>query len=144
MKLFDATFNTLTRTMDVRMIRQSMLNNNVANVDTPTYVPQEVDFNAAMAMTIPEEERRLNSTQNNHIGEMPDSAELMFEFDGGYGEIPTYFDRSAEPSTDGNQVDIDTTMSHLAQNAIQYNAAARSIAKKLSLLKYVSSDGTAG
>ena len=65
MKLFDATFNTLTRTMDVRMIRQSMLNNNVANVDTPTYVPQEVDFNAAMAMTIPEEERRLNSTQNN-------------------------------------------------------------------------------
>lgn len=144
MKLFDAAFSTLTRSMNVRMIRQSMLNNNLANVDTPTYVPQEVDFNAAMAQSIPEEERTLSGTQNAHIEDMPDSAELLFEFEGGYGEIPTFYDRSAEPSIDGNQVDIDSTMSHLAQNALQYNAAARSIAKKLSLLKYVSSDGSAG
>ena len=79
MKLFDAAFSTLTRSMNVRMIRQSMLNNNLANVDTPTYVPQEVDFNAAMAQSIPEEERTLSGTQNAHIEDMPDSAELMFE-----------------------------------------------------------------
>jgi flagellar basal-body rod protein FlgB len=73
--------------------------------------------------------------------EAPDSTDLLFNSKGGYGEIPTYFDREAEPGVDGNQVDIDTTMSNLAQNAMQYNAAARAISKKISLLKYVSTDG---
>ena len=141
MKLFDAAYKTLMRTMDVRMIRQSMLNNNIANADTPNYVPQEVDFNGAMKAAMPKEDETLNGTNDLHIMEAPDSTDLFFEFDGGYGEIPTYFDRSAEPGVDGNQVDIDTTMSHLAQNALNYNAAARSVAKKLSILKYVVTDG---
>ena len=141
MKLFDAAYKTLMRTMDVRMIRQSMLNNNIANADTPNYVPQEVDFNGAMKAVMPKEDETLNGTNDLHIMEAPDSTDLFFEFDGGYGEIPTYFDRSAEPGVDGNQVDIDTTMSHLAQNALNYNAAARSVAKKLSILKYVVTDG---
>ena len=144
MKLFDTAFKTLMRTMDVRMIRQTMLNNNVANVDTPTYVPQDVDFHAAMKGMISEEDRTLESTQNNHISDVPNSSEMMFDFEGGYGEIPTFYDETAEPSIDGNQVDIDTTMSHLAQNALQYNAAARSITKKLAMLKYVSTDGQSG
>ena len=144
MKLFDSAYKTMLRTMDVRMIRQTMLNNNIANADTPNYIPQEVDFNGAMKAAMPGEDATLNGTDSLHIMEAPDSTDLLFDFEGGYGEIPTYFDREAEPGVDGNQVDIDTTMSHLAQNAIQYNAAARSIAKKLSLLKYVSTDGQSG
>ena len=141
MKLFDAAYQTLMRTMDVRMIRQSMLNNNIANADTPNYVPQEVDFNGAMKAAMPEDDATLNGTNDLHIMNAPDSTDLLFDFEGGYGEIPTYFDRTAEPGVDGNQVDIDTTMSHLAQNALNYSAAARSVTKKLSLLKYVVTDG---
>ena len=44
---------------------------------------------------------------------------------------------------DGNAVDIDRTMSALAENALQYQASTRVVAKKMALLKYVASDGAA-
>jgi flagellar basal-body rod protein FlgB len=40
-------------------------------------------------------------------------------------------------------VDLDRTMGAIAENAIQYGAAAKAAAKKLAILRYVASDGNA-
>ena len=43
---------------------------------------------------------------------------------------------------DGNSVDVDRALTAVAENAIQYNAAARAAQKKLAILRYAASDGT--
>lgn len=44
---------------------------------------------------------------------------------------------------DGNRVDPDKTLITLAENALQYGAAAKAAGKKLAILRYVASDGAA-
>ncbi len=44
---------------------------------------------------------------------------------------------------DGNGVDLDKTLVTLAENAVQYGAAAKAAQKKLAILRYVASDGAA-
>ena len=139
----DAAFSTLTRSMNVRMIRQSMLNNNLANVDTPTYVPQEVDFNAAMAQSIPEEERTLSGTQNAHIEDMPDSAERCLNL--------RAVTAKSQPSTiaapNRALMAIRWTLILPCPTSLKtrFNTMPPPApSRKLSLLKYVSSDGSAG
>jgi flagellar basal-body rod protein FlgB len=47
------------------------------------------------------------------------------------------------PGIDGNAVDADRTLVAIAENALQYGAAAKAVSKKLAILRYVASDGTA-
>jgi flagellar basal-body rod protein FlgB len=49
MKLFDATLTTLEHALDARLVRQNVLAGNLANANTPGFVPREVDFEAAMS-----------------------------------------------------------------------------------------------
>lgn len=118
MKIFDGALRDLEHALDVRAHKHGVLQGNLANIDTPGFVPQDVDFDAAMA--------------GASGGDDDDD-------DGAIG--------AAERSTaslDGNRVDADRTMASLAENALQYGAATRVAAKKLALLRYVANDGTAG
>ena len=49
MKIFDGAIKDLERALDVRAHKHSVLQGNLANIDTAGYVPQDVDFDAAMA-----------------------------------------------------------------------------------------------
>ena len=48
MKIFDRTLGTLERALDARLLRHNVLAGNLANADTPGFVPRDVDFAAAM------------------------------------------------------------------------------------------------
>ena len=117
MKIFDGTLATLERSLDVRLERQNVLAANVANADTPGYVPLDVDFEAAMARS-PEEAKA------------------------GVG-APLVVAQGAAAGLDGNAVDPDRAMVALAQNGLQYAASAKAAGKKLAILRYVASDGAA-
>jgi flagellar basal-body rod protein FlgB len=138
MKLFDATLSTLERALDVRLARQAVLAGNVANADTPGFVARELDFDAAMA-----------EAASPAAGEAAPAArrgDLPVAGAGGAPAAPERFvhdDPAAAPGLDGNAVDVDRTLGAVAENAIQYGAAARAAAKKLAILRYVASDGAA-
>ena len=119
MKLFDPTMNTLERALDVRLVRQNLLAGNIANANTPGYAPQDVNFEAAMA------------------------AAQASEREPGTGAPVAAFVEAQEatPGLDGNKVDLDRAMVGLAENALQYGASARAVAKKLAILRSVASDG---
>lgn len=135
MKIFDATLSTLERALDVRLARQAVLAGNVANADTPGFAPRDLDFGAAMsAAALPEGGRGA-----------PREGDLPLAAAGGR-PAPERFvteDAGAAPGLDGNAVDLDRTMGAIAENAIQYGAAAKAAAKKLAILRYVASDGAA-
>jgi len=48
-KIFDGALHKIERALDVRAEKHAVLQGNLANVDTPGYLPQDIDFDAAMA-----------------------------------------------------------------------------------------------
>ena len=165
MRIFDRTLATLERALDVRLARQTTLAANLANVDTPGFVPRDLDFAAAMgaeggapgAIPVPD----VSPTPG--AGEMPLHLAAWNPAapagpsgpppqpgpPGTLSALPGALSttvaagQAAAPGIDGNAVDADRTLVALAVTALQYGAAAKAVSKKLAILRYVASDGTA-
>jgi flagellar basal-body rod protein FlgB len=147
-KIFDPTLNQLERSLDVRLLRQNLLAGNLANADTPNFRPKDVDFTAAMAAVAARPEvnapTQMALTAPNHMdtdvaigSASPQDGSLSPK------DLPVIDIKSGNASLDGNTVDLDRTMVSMAENALQYGAAARAAGRKLAILKYVASDGNA-
>ena len=131
MKLFDKTLSQLENALDVRMVRHEVLSGNLANADTPGYVARDVDFAAAMAAAEAKEAPR------GGAGHIPLAAGAPTI------EVATVDASGAPAGMDGNAVDADRALVALAENGLQYGAAAKTAARKLAILRYVASDGGA-
>jgi flagellar basal-body rod protein FlgB len=136
-KIFDQTLGTLERALDARLLRHNVLAGNLANSDTPGFVPRDVDFAAAM-----------RESARDPLGGAPAAAgDIPLAAAG--GDLPGVAGSSvvttggAGGGIDGNSVDVDRALAAVAENAIQYGAAARAAQKKLAILRYAASDGTA-
>jgi len=140
MRIFDSTLSTLERALDVRLARQNLLAGNLANADTPGFVPVDVDFDAAMAQAAAPTSPRASGPEAGHIpieGTVAGSAAASSPSD-----LPLTSAAASAPGIDGNAVDADRALVAIAENALQYGAVARAAGKKLALLRYVASDGT--
>ncbi|MCG5054391.1 MAG: flagellar basal body rod protein FlgB [Myxococcales bacterium] len=136
MRLFDTTLTQVERSLDVRLSRQGVLAGNVANADTPGFKPKDVDFLAAMSQVM-RESQSLTRTNPLHVDASGQLGADAAPVDSYVKEVS-----GGTPSFDGNEVDLDTTMSSMAENAIQYGANARAATAKLAILKYVVSEGS--
>jgi flagellar basal-body rod protein FlgB len=140
MRIFDATMSTLERSLDVRLSRQTVLAGNLANANTPGFVQRDLDFAAAMAAAsapaAPEQ-----AAPAMRPGDLPIAAPAaqLGRPEQFIGEVA-----GSSPGLDGNAVDVDRASASLAENALQYGAAAKAIGKKLAMLKYAASDGQGG
>ena len=152
MRIFDATLATLERALDVRLARQTVLSGNLANVDTPGFEPRDIDFASAMAGAAGGDLRAPEAASAPHValGEIPLTlASHAPPALPGAPSLPGSASPSlaagpaAAPGIDGNAVDPDRTLVALAENAMQYGAAAKAVGKKLAILRYAASDGTA-
>lgn len=141
MKIFDRTLTTVERALDVRLARQAVLAGNVANADTPGFVPRDVDFAAAMSAAGSAAASGPAAAAPAAPGDVP-----LTEGSAGEPSAPERFVvdvPGSAPGLDGNAVDVDRAMAAVAENAIQYGAAAKAAAKKLAILRYAASDGAA-
>lgn len=119
MKLFDNALTLLGRALDVRLERQNVLASNAANIDTPGFKHKDVDFVQAMR----------GAVSSEGAGAQAAVASATHEIEGPLSGL------------DENSVDLDRTMVAMAENGLQYGAAARAVSKKLAILKYVAGDG---
>lgn len=144
MKLFDATLGTLEHALDVRTAKQGKLANNLANIDTPNFKPEDVDFDASMeaferqrsAKGADQSATQMRTTTAGHLDATGKAAANAV------GPVVAE-DLQDSATLDDNTVDLDHTMAELAENATQYSAVTRVVRKKLAMLRYVASDGTA-
>jgi flagellar basal-body rod protein FlgB len=127
--IFSETFSLLSKVLDLRSRKHSVIVSNIANIDTPNYkafdLMVEAEMNKAERGVQPK--LSVSKTHRDHLCERDNGAD---------GVMLTL----AEPSPfslrgDGNTVDIDRSMASLAQNSLMYNAAARIIYKKFQGLK---------
>lgn len=115
--------NVLDKALDAGWTRNSVLANNIANVDTPGYKRQDVQF----------EEYLLNEV--GYTDDL-DSDVAGADLDG--LAATTYTDYATTSyRIDGNNVDIDTENAELAKNQIKYYTMLDSVSQEFSRLKQV-------
>lgn len=121
--------NVLQKGLEASGIRQHVLSNNVANVDTPHFKRSDVDFQAVLgaALGLKSDVLAMKLTSPKHI---PGAAEGSI----GAGIITDY---TTTFRNDGNNVDIDNEMSNVAKNGLYYNSLTRTISSQLGLLRMV-------
>ncbi len=140
MKLFDTTLSKLESALNVRIQKQNILNGNLANIDTPGYLPRDLNFEKALALAAAPTPAALPATPTapsveGHIA-LATSGPVAPSIDSAI-ESPT----TMRAGLDGNGVDLDKTMAELSKNALLYGASAKAASKKLAILRYVAGDG---
>lgn len=123
MKLFDVTYSALDRALGAAGLRQQVLANNLANVNTPGFKRSDVNFDDALAKAI------------DGSSSADDSARVLDL------EPSISVDSSTTMRADGNNVDVDREMASLAENNVRYNALVQIAAKRLKMLEMIVSDG---
>ncbi len=125
-----SNFNYLPRAMTAANIRQEVIANNLANVNTPNFRKSNVEFEELLAREIYGEESdgklKMARTHEKHLPFVP----LEFRAE------PTILqDNSTVMRVDDNNVDIDIEMATLAKNQLYYNALVTEFGGHVSRLK---------
>lgn len=115
--------NVLDKAADASWLRNELLSNNIANVDTPDYKRRDVTFESYL-MTAVTGEDNLDSVVNN--------IELSTLNPTTYTEFSGLSYRY-----DGNNVDIDTESAELAKNQIRYYNLVDSMTQEFSRIRAV-------
>ena len=119
--------NVLKAAADASWTREEVLTNNIANVDTPNYKRQDVDFTTYLRSAL----SRTNggsSSLTNRVNNL------------NYNDIAirTYTDNSTlSYRLDGNNVDLSIENVELASEQINYNALIDSMNNEFSRFKTV-------
>ncbi|MBN1141884.1 MAG: flagellar basal body rod protein FlgB [Deltaproteobacteria bacterium] len=129
--IFDGTMKALQTALDFRVANQKTISSNIANLDTPGYVPVKLEFeqdlNRAMQSGV-----KLAKTNSSHLGSEG-------ELDGISARVVRTPSRAG--IGDQNEVNLDEEMIRMAENQIHFEAVIQALNKKISLLKYVAQDG---
>ena len=111
--LLDPTLTGLAEALTLHQRRHEVLTSNVANLETPGYRAQELDFATALADAF------TGVRSEDTAAPAPQVVE----------------DTSAPPRADGNTVDLDLQMAKLGANGGRYVALARILGLRLALLR---------
>lgn len=133
-QIYDKTSQALAAAINMRQVKQNLINSNIANAETPGYHAKKIDFEEALASALDLDGMKSMSISNeNHFSIGASSI----------GKVrPEIYDNpEGSVDNDGNTVDMEKEMSALAENTVLYKAALQLINKKLAALKYASSDG---
>lgn len=136
-QIFNApSMHYLSRGMEAASLRQGVIANNIANVNTPEFKRSEVLFEDMLAQELmgPSKDKdgklKMARTHEKHIG--GPKAEKPFK------AVPVVKKHTElTMRTDGNNVDIDEEMARLSQNQLYYQAMASSLSGYISDVKSV-------
>lgn len=121
----DFSYDLIKKGLSVSALRQKAISSNIANVNTPNYKVNRVEFEKLLS----EASNGLNmkKTDSMHFGaeNVKDIEPVMEKREG------------TSMRDDGNNVDIDLEMTELAANDIYYNVLIQLLNTKLSKMNYV-------
>ncbi|NMA24870.1 MAG: flagellar basal body rod protein FlgB [Clostridiales bacterium] len=115
-----SSVNTLQKALNASWLRNEVIGNNIANVDTPGFKASHVRFEELVSEALNLEGRlRMTVTDEKHI---PSTA-------GGIENVAPEVvkDETTTTRLDGNNVNIDNEMVEMAKNSINYYAAVTKV-----------------
>ena len=122
--LFGKTYQVIEQSLEITKLRHGLIASNVANVDTPGYKAQEINFDKALKDAL--EKRRVDVTRTH----------------------PLHFGASRLGTADyeisyakQSWVDIDKEMSKLAENNLRYQTSIQVLLRKFAGFKHTITEG---
>ncbi len=140
--LIDPATSILEKALDGLTSRQSAISSNLANIDTPGYRAQTVDFETALKHEVAAMESDWSQTARTvpSAGPSADSAmrttdprhfaSVASSFAGVSGATGSSTDENLR--NDGNTVDLETEMTALTETQIKFSAVSRLLTAKYS------------
>lgn len=116
--LSDVTGQALAASLEGTSARQTAIADNIANVDTPGFVRNRVDFESALAGAL-EAARRAPSAVGQRLSVAVRKSK----------------DYTTPARADGNNVNIDREMSDLSRNALGHRAASELLSARIRMLR---------
>lgn len=117
--------NVLNKAADASWTRETLLSNNIANVNTPNYKRKDLDFEGVLEQELGKSkyvtlDRKVSDIHLNHLTATAYTDHSEFSY-----------------RLDGNNVDIDNEEVELASEQIRYQALTDSMTQEFSRLKSV-------
>ncbi len=129
-RIFNSTTNTmLTKSMDAAALRNQVIANNIANVDTPKFKRSEVVFEDKLRTALQNEKRKVDLLRVTNPRHMQiHQSQTTIE-----PEIVTLDNLSYR--NDENNVDIDVEMAKKTKNDILYDSMSRCVGDEIKMLR---------
>ena len=112
--------NVLDKAADASWTRETVLANNISNVDTPNYKRKDVDFESVL-------KKELNHTSYKSVDDAVKNMDTSDLTANTYTDSAGYSYR-----LDGNNVDVDTENVELASEQIKYQAITSAVSQEFS------------
>jgi flagellar basal-body rod protein FlgB len=112
--LFDLTDMVVQRGLEGSSLRQQVLSNNLANANTAGFKRSDVDFESTLSSAL-------------DSGDASQSLAAV--------SFTPQTDNTTSMTSDGNNVNTDSEMSNLTQNAIQYETLAAVERERMGMLR---------
>ena len=131
--LFESV-DLLQKGLQASWVRNSVIRNNIANVETPGFKSSEVVFESLMAQAFDDAGFEGRKTRDKHIdiGNATDISSISPRI------AQTY---NTSMRMDGNNVDIEAENANLAQNSIQYNTLMLKLNSELNRIRLAVNEG---
>ncbi|MBQ2087093.1 MAG: flagellar basal body rod protein FlgB [Selenomonas sp.] len=130
-----SNFDYLSRGMSAANLRQEVISNNIANVNTPHFKRSAVNFEDMLAkeLHLDDDGRRLDIVRT-HDRHLPIPI---------HGKVNAVVeeDQTTTMRVDDNNVDIDIEMAALSKNQLYYNAMATQLGGFMTRMKNVITSG---
>ena len=125
-------YNLLIGALDGSALKQTVISNNIANVNTPGYKKSVVNFQEILE-NILDPKKELVMTRAKHLVQQEGTAEAQV--------IKITPVNNTSLRNDGNNVDVDLELAELAENNLYFNSLTQLLSSQLALLKYAISEG---
>lgn len=125
----DKTISILTKSMDAAALKQRVVSDNIANINTPGFNRQYVDFDLELKEAVNRQLGNAGRLHRTHEKHLP----LSLDVNKINPNVKT--DNSRSMREDGNNVDLDMELAELAENTIRYNTLTETAIKKYTSIK---------
>ena len=136
--IFGTTIQLLGKSIDLRAKNQNLISSNIANAETPEYVPRSLSFEDELQGAIKSGGGGVRPSPMPHPRHIPlkGANGNLAAVSGVVTETP-----AKTPGKDGNAVERENEMSRLLENQVMFNANVQMIAKKVEGLKTAIREG---
>jgi flagellar basal-body rod protein FlgB len=117
----DKAFGVPATALKLQSQRSQVLAENIANADTPNYKARDVDFRAAMRQAEGGGPPALRATHAQHLTPSGQGA----------GNPSAQYRVPANPSLDGNTVELPSEQARFAETTVHYQAALNFLGNRI-------------
>lgn len=134
--LFSTTVELLGKNIDLRARHQNLIASNIANAETPNYVPKSLAFEDELQGALKGGGKGTPAITHGRHVPLKGSANRLQSVTGHVVETP-----AKTPGKDGNAVEFENEMGRMMENQIMYNASVQILAKKFEGIKSALREG---